>query len=151
MKRIAYCGFFIGLLLPLPIHAQSSQTEALLTPQALAHADGEQIFRHICQGWHMTDAHGDTGAGNYPALAGDANLASADFVAATLLFGRRNMPAFGPRPDLQGWDAFLHVDLSDAQIASVVNYVRGHFGNRYSGQLTAAEVAALHPATPRKP
>jgi mono/diheme cytochrome c family protein len=150
MNRLT-CGFCIGLILALPARAQSPQAEALLTPEALARADGEQIFRHICQGCHIADARGADGAGNYPALAQDRNLQSADFVAATVLFGRRNMPSFGPRPDLQGWDAFLHVDLSDAQVAAVVNYVRSHFGNHYPDQLTAAEVAALHPATARKP
>jgi hypothetical protein len=36
--------------------------------------------------------------------------------------------------------------LNDAQVASVVNYVRSHFGNKWQDTVTAAEVAALpHP------
>jgi mono/diheme cytochrome c family protein len=125
--------------------------ETVLPPAALARADGEPIFRHICQGCHMPDAHGASGAGSYPALAGDPRLASARYAAAIILHGRRNMPAFGPRPDLQGFDAMMHVDLSDAQIAAVVNFIRSHFGNRYADGLSAADVAALHLATAPKP
>lgn len=147
---------WIGVLLlcgvsPWLIAQAPAPDDAVLPPAALAHANGEQIFRHICQSCHMPDARGASGAGTYPALAGDPRLASAAFAATTVLFGRRDMPAFGPRPDLHGFDAMLHVDLDDAQIAAVVNYVRSHFGNRYSGTLSAADVAALHPAAAHKP
>ncbi|MBS0571369.1 MAG: cytochrome c [Proteobacteria bacterium] len=152
MKRNAYVGFAACLSIASPAFAQSPPADAaVLAPAALAHADGEQIFRHICQGCHMPDARGAQGAGRFPALAGDKNLESASFAAATVLFGRRDMPSFGPRPDLRGFEAFMHVDLSDAQVAAVVNYVRSHFGNHFAGSLGAADVAALHPATPRKP
>jgi mono/diheme cytochrome c family protein len=140
------------MLLAASAHAQSpAADEAVLPPAVLAHASGEQIFQHICQGCHMPDARGATGAGTYPALAKDANLESAAFAAATVLSGRRDMPAFGPRTDLQGFEAMLHVDLDDAQIAAVVNYIRSHFGNHYADTLSAADVAALHPPTPHKP
>jgi mono/diheme cytochrome c family protein len=152
MKRALHCGFFVMSLLAAPAFAQAPVADAaVLSRAALAQADGAQIYRHICQGCHMPDAHGATGAGAYPALAGDAKLASANFAAATVLFGRRDMPAFGPRPGLQGFEALMHVDLSDAQIAAVINYVRSHFGNRFADELSAADVAALHPATARKP
>jgi mono/diheme cytochrome c family protein len=39
------------------------------------------------------------------------------------------MPAFGPL-------------LSDQQIADVVNYVRGNFGNKYKDKVTQADVKA---------
>lgn len=151
MNRMVRSGFASCLLLAAPAFAQPAQTTAVLSPEALAHADGEQIYQHVCQGCHMADARGATGAGIYPALAKDQNLESAAFAAATVLSGRRDMPSFGPRPDLRGFDAMMHLDLSDAQIAAVVNYVRGHFGNHYADTIGAADVAALHPQTPRKP
>src|ERR1041385_2974000 len=41
---------------------------------------GEAVYRGICQGCHMADAQGATGAGSYPALANNAKLASAGYV-----------------------------------------------------------------------
>ena len=108
-------------------------------------ASGEQIYAHICQGCHMPQAQGAIGAGHYPKLAADPALSSWQYAALTVLGGRNGMPAFG-------WPAeepmpFGVVRLSDQQVAEVVNFVRSHFGNRYPGTVTAAQVAALpHPA-----
>jgi mono/diheme cytochrome c family protein len=107
-------------------------------------ADGETIYKQICQGCHMPDGEGAVGAGSYPKLAGNVALASWQYVALTVLNGRSNMPAFGvpegytiaPRSAL----------LSDAQIAAVVSYLRSHFGNHYRGQVTTTDVETLpHP------
>jgi mono/diheme cytochrome c family protein len=54
------------------------------------------------------------------------------------------MPSFGVRAN--GEEIFGAATLSDQQIADVVNYVRGHFGNTYKGKVTASQVAELpHP------
>jgi len=123
----------------------------ILDAGQLAQASGQQIFEHICQACHMPDARGATGAGQFPALAQDPRLASADYMVVTLLLGRRNMPSFRPRPDLHGFEALTHTTLSDAEIARVVNYVRSHFGNHYRDTVSAADVAALHAAHPPAP
>ena len=103
--------------------------------------DGRQIYESICQGCHMADGAGAAGAGHYPALAKDPTLASRQYMALTLLMGRRNMPAFGEKHAIGfGGPA---VSLSDAQIAAVINYVRTNFGNHYTDSITTAEVAAL--------
>jgi mono/diheme cytochrome c family protein len=103
--------------------------------------DGRQIYANICQGCHMADGSGAVGAGHYPALAKDPTLISRQYVALTLLAGRRNMPAFGAKHA----PAFLgpSVTLTEAQIAAVINYVRTNFGNHYKDPITAAEVVAL--------
>jgi mono/diheme cytochrome c family protein len=89
----------------------------------------------------MPDGKGAVGAGRYPALAGDAALASTQFMALTLLEGRRNMPAFGGTGDV---GLFFSVPtLDDDQIAAVINYVRSSFGNHFQGRITAAEVKTL--------
>ncbi len=103
--------------------------------------DGRQIYEHICQGCHMADGGGAVGAGHYPALAKDPTLASRQYMALTLLVGRRNMPAFGAKHAI-GFGG-PPVTLSEAQIAAVTNYVRSNFGNHYTDSITAAEVAAL--------
>ena len=117
----------------------------LLSPEAFKNASGEEIYRHVCQACHMADGRGAQGAGTYPALAGNPKLQSAQFTATTVFFGRRNMPHFGPQPELGEFEAFVVLHLDDAQIAKVVNYVRSHFGNAYTDEVTAADIAALHP------
>lgn len=103
--------------------------------------DGKQIYEQICQGCHMPDARGAVGAGHYPALANSATLASGQYVALTVLGGRRNMPGFGVRHAIGFVNA--PVTLTEEQIAAVVNYVRTHFGNHYTDAMTAAEVRSL--------
>jgi mono/diheme cytochrome c family protein len=107
----------------------------------LSTTDGRQIFEQICQGCHMPNGQGAIGAGHFPALANNHTLASRQYMALTILMGRRNMPAFGTRHAI-GFGA-PPATLSDDQIAAVINYVRTHFGNRYADSITAAEVAAL--------
>jgi mono/diheme cytochrome c family protein len=126
------------------VHAQSSDN-ALYTSANIGNANGEQIFHNICQGCHMPDAKGATGAGTYPALTGNAKLASPQYMAAVILFGRHDMPAFATKPEVHSGLFFGNTTLSDEQIAQVINYVRTHFGNQYSNSITAAEVTAMHP------
>ena len=92
--------------------------------------DGEAIFTHLCQGCHMPDAKGATGAGTYPALAGDPRLAAKQYPIMVIVKGQKGMPPFGAY-------------LDDAQVASVVNHVRSHFGNHFAGEATPADVAAM--------
>jgi mono/diheme cytochrome c family protein len=90
---------------------------------------GEEIYKGICQGCHMPDAKGAIGAGAYPALAKDIRLVASIYPLTVVLNGQRAMPPFG-------------ADLSDEQIANVINYVRTHFGNHYKDVLTPAAVKA---------
>jgi mono/diheme cytochrome c family protein len=120
-------------------------TDPLLAPDAFAKASGEEIYQHVCQGCHMPDGRGAQGAGTYPALAGNPHLASAQFTATTVALGRHNMPHFAAQPDLGAFEQFVVLHLDDRQIADVVNYVRSHFGNHYTDELTAADIAKLHP------
>jgi mono/diheme cytochrome c family protein len=108
---------------------------------SIPNADGQQVYQHICRGCHMPEGAGAVGAGHYPALAKDLTLTSRQYMALTILAGRRNMPAFGAKHAL-GFGGPATV-LSDAQIAAVINYVRSHFGNHYKDTITAAEVDAL--------
>jgi len=104
-------------------------------------AEGKQIYERICQGCHMPDAKGAIGAGKYPALAGDPALASRQFMALTVLNGRRNMPAFGSKHAV-GFGG-PGATLSDAEIAAVINYVRANFGNHFTDAISPEEVSAL--------
>ena len=90
--------FFRFLLLSLlamnaiaPSHADeaappfSPRVTVFFSP--FVHRDGATIFRAVCQGCHMPDAKGASGAGNYPALAANPKLASAAYPAITVLKG----------------------------------------------------------------
>lgn len=109
---------------------------------------GAEIYVNICQGCHMPEGQGATGAGHYPSLGHDDTLAGrlGEIVATTVVLnGRNGMPAFG---HLQGRAMRSDMMLSDAQVAEVVNYVRTHFGNHYPERMTAAQVAAVrHPTS----
>jgi mono/diheme cytochrome c family protein len=130
------------------VHADESG----FTPRAQTDAaGGVDIYGRVCQACHMAQGQGAVGAGHYPKLAGNPALVSWQYVALTVLNGKKGMPAFG----LPG-DPFIFifgaVHLSDAQVADVVNYVRSHFGNKWKGNVTADQVAALpHPAAAAAP
>ena len=114
----------IGLGLSAPAATQGRFSEARFTEQG-----GEALYKAICQGCHMPDARGAKGAGAYPALASDPALSARAYPIFMVVSGRKAMPAFGN-------------NLSDQQIADVVNYVRSHFGNQYTDPVTASEVQA---------
>ncbi|MGB0135560.1 c-type cytochrome [Dokdonella sp.] len=123
---------------------ETTETEraGLLTGNTADLVSGEQIYRQICQGCHMPGGRGATGAGSYPAFAGNPALASANYVVVTVLNGRGNMPAFKPIENFEFF--FGPTSLDDRQVAEVVNYIRTHFGNDYAEPVSAADVAALH-------
>ncbi len=100
--------------------------------------DGKLIYQRVCQGCHMADGKGATGAGAYPSLAGNVKLVAKTYPAFVVLKGLAAMPAFGPNMD-------------DEQVAAVVNFLRGNFGNRATDTITAAEVAPLRASAANAP
>jgi mono/diheme cytochrome c family protein len=110
-----------------PSMAQS--TNFLSTTQRYPEQSGEELYRAACQGCHMQDARGAVGAGAYPAFVADAKLETAGYPILLVVRGRKAMPAFG-------------YALNDDQVAAVVNYVRSHFGNSYTDEVSAADVKA---------
>jgi mono/diheme cytochrome c family protein len=147
--RCLCAGIVMTALLTVAVIVEAPARAAVpsvFDPTPFDTTDGRQIYEHICQGCHMPNAGGAVGAGHYPALAGDPTLVSRQFMALTLLNGRRNMPAFGAKHAI-GFNGPA-ATLSSAQIAAVVNYVRTHFGNHYKDMITAAEVAKLDEAAP---
>ncbi|AUM74698.1 c-type cytochrome [Paracoccus jeotgali] len=92
--------------------------------------DGRALYQTTCRACHMEDGKGAEGAGAYPPLAGNPKLRSRHFVIDVLVTGYHGMPRFGDQFD-------------DERVAAVTNYIRTHFGNSYSDEATAADVAAL--------
>ncbi len=103
--------------------------------EAVSATTGEGIYQHVCQGCHMPGAVGAVGAGRIPALAGNKRLAASGYPVAMVLRGNGGMPWFNGT-------------LDDAQIATVVNYVRTHFGNDYKDAVTPAYVASVKGPVP---
>ena len=99
---------------------------------------GQQVYEEICQACHMADAKGGGQEGAMiPALAGNPRLANKDYPSIILLKGRGGMPWF---TDI----------LTRPQIASVLNYVRGHF-NDYHDEVTPADLDRISTANPPVP
>ena len=103
---------------------------ALLAAPALAAPapDGATTFAQNCSACHQLTGKGIPGA--FPALAGDPFVQGApQKVALTLLNGRGGMPSF-------------RNDLSDAQIAAAISYIRSSWGN-HAPPIDAAFVGRL--------
>ena len=124
----------LALLSAAPALAQSDLGAGAVFSEgrSFAQRDGKALYEAICQGCHMPDAKGAIGAGRYPALAGNPNLAVALYPTTVVLQGLRAMPAFGDQ-------------LDDEQIAAAVDYVRSHFGNDYPDAVSPATVQSLRP------
>lgn len=88
------------------------ESRLFLDPDRITQTEGEDIYRALCQGCHMPDATGAVGAGRYPALAGNENLAVGDYPVSVVVNGLRAMPPF-------------RQVLDDAQIVAVVTYLQG--------------------------
>jgi mono/diheme cytochrome c family protein len=105
----------------------------------LATTDGKVIYEHICQSCHMADAKGaEFKPSKFPALAGNAKFAAKLYPVMMVLNGQGAMPPFG-------------ASMGDEQVAAVVNYIRGNFGNSYSDTVAPAEVKPLRPAVQQAP
>jgi mono/diheme cytochrome c family protein len=149
MNRLQTMSALLALSVFAAGHLRADDAGVVPT-ESVARMNGEQIYTHICQGCHMPGGVGATGAGFYPKLAGDKKLVSWEFAAITVLNGRNAMPPFGVPS--AGGGQFLATQLTDAQVADVVNYVRSHFDNKYKPNVSADKVKQLpHPSSAAVP
>jgi mono/diheme cytochrome c family protein len=97
---------------------------------------GAQVFAQNCAACHQANGEGIKGA--FPALAGDPFvLGDPKAIAYVPLHGRGGMPNFSE-------------DLTDAEIAAVLTYVRSSWGN-HAPAVEVATVAAVRGATDGPP
>jgi mono/diheme cytochrome c family protein len=100
----------------------------LLPSVALAGESGQSLYEHKCATCHQIQGGGIAHA--FPALAGDATLLGDEEDLIALVFrGRGGMPS---------WAFFLN----DQQVADILSYARGAWGNA-APPVTAEQVAAL--------
>lgn len=103
----------------------------VMAPLAAAQEDlGEDVYGRNCVGCHQPDGGGLTG--NFPPLAGNANVQDAAYVEDVIRNGKQGelvvngvtyngvMPAFG--------------QLSDEEIAAVIDYVQNRLGVSGGGE-----------------
>ena len=136
MKRAANSKWTVGaalLLALLPVTAALTQDNptsrrTFSSGYRFVEMTGEELFANVCQGCHMPDAAGATGAGAYPSLSANKNLEAGGYPIYLIVKGRRAMPPFGDM-------------MTDGQVAAVVNYVRTHFGNNYQDAVTVKDVS----------
>jgi mono/diheme cytochrome c family protein len=114
----------------------SAQTPFLSKGWTFDEPDGASLYAHVCAACHQADGKGATGAGSYPALKGDERLASTDYLLGVLLGGQHAMPALGRA-------------MSDAQLASLVNYVKREFAGAQDDPATVERAAAARAAFKR--
>lgn len=116
---------------PAALVAQQGDADgAFVMPGRFSEPDGEKMYRRVCAACHMADASGAAGAGKYPPLANNPNLAASGYPMLVTLKGLNGMPPLGTM-------------MTDQQVADVVNYVRTHFGNQYDDAITAEDVKAM--------
>jgi mono/diheme cytochrome c family protein len=142
MPNAIRCGLLLVAVLTAGIAAAGDALAPATLPLSRGHLFEEQggaaLFASVCAGCHQPDANGASGAADYPALAENSNVASADYMERLLLNGQRGMPPVGQM-------------MSDQQIADVINYVRTHFGNAYDDAVSPADVGAARRQTGSNP
>jgi cytochrome c6 len=117
-------GIFLAMMIYLPCLSISAQ-------EAEMKVDGKALFLKNCSACHQIDGRGVPDA--FPALVANPFLqGNVDDVASLLLTGRNGMPNFSKR-------------LTDRDLAAIVSYVRGAWGNQGSG-ITADRVTGLRSA-----
>ncbi len=131
----AALGAALGAAFVLAPLLAAADTATTLGRATIPEQSGAALYQHICQGCHQAGARGAVGAGAFPALAGNPKLAVSGYPVSMVLNGNGGMPWFNGQ-------------LSDAQVADVVNYVRTHFGNAYTDAVTPADVAAARGPVP---
>jgi mono/diheme cytochrome c family protein len=114
-------------------------------PASGERALGAKLYEQHCESCHRPGGEGAAPA--YPALAGNRAVTLAEpgnAIRAVLLGGFAPGTAGNPRP--YGMPPFGHT-LGDAEIAAVVSYIRGAWGNR-APRVSPTEVNRLRSSTP---
>ncbi len=140
MTRLSKIGAALALLslaLAAPAFAQGDSPSGAPSKGPAGGMPGEQIFHETCAACHMHDAKGASGAATVPALASNPRLGAAAYPITIVLIGKGVMP---------GFDEYL----TKAQVASVITYVRTHFGNTYTAPVTEADVAKIAAGKPHR-
>ncbi len=112
----------VAVALPIGSGAQTPPAPAPAAPMS-----GDVVYANNCAACHQPKGEGI--AGPFPALAANKLVTGpADMLTVTVLVGRGGMPAFKN-------------EMNDADMAALLTYIRGAWGNQAS-PVTPADVAA---------
>lgn len=114
-------------------------SNATPTTRSAGALDGAKLYARNCASCHQGDGSGIDGV--FPALANNPFVTLDDPTAAiaTILNGRGGMPRWGD-------------ELSDAQVAAILSYVRTSLGDNNADKVTSEKVSEVrkkqgtHPA-----
>jgi mono/diheme cytochrome c family protein len=106
--------------------APAGEARPVVAPAETLHL-GARVYEQQCAQCHGAQGQGSPGA--FPALAGNRAvlLSEPDNLVQLVLHGGY-APATAGNPRPHGMPPFLHV-LADAEVAAVLTYVRGSWGN----------------------
>ena len=99
VSRLAIAAMFGALASCQAASAQDKSSAPAEAPLSSSYrfteASGEQLFAGVCQGCHMPDGKGASGAGSYPSLVEDTNLETKGYPVYIVVRGQRAMPPVG--------------------------------------------------------
>lgn len=125
-KLLAYLGTYLGPHPPPATPAKTADKNGDAGGGATANVDGAALFKEQCVACHQ-----ETGQGvpdQFPPLAGNHDLfLDRAFPALVLLYGMEGRIEVAGKAFDAAMPPFGH--LSDAEIAALVRYVRGAWGN----------------------
>ncbi len=131
----------------LPAPAGPPPQEVVLVSAAAASLlanRGRNLYEKHCQDCHAADGSGRPPA--YPALAGNPALLGPPVNAVRMIANGGFAPGTAGNPRPYGMPAFIG-DLNDEDIAAVLTYVRGSWGN-HAPPVSTYEVARDKPLPP---
>ena len=86
---------FLSLISPAALAQNATNSSSVATLSAgfkFAGKSGEELYASVCQGCHMPDGKGATGAGAYPSIAGNETLKASGYMLDVVVNGKRAMP-----------------------------------------------------------
>ncbi|MFM2146679.1 MAG: hypothetical protein RL732_1515 [Bacteroidota bacterium] len=107
------------VLFLLGVHKLYSQSNSV--------ENGKTVYTIFCQSCHMENGLGEPAV--YPPLAGANNLSNKDKLVQVILRGMRGeLTVKGVKYNAE----MAPIDLTDQEVADVINYIRNAWGNKAS-------------------
>ncbi len=123
-----------------PSEAAGATASAAVAQNGAAANDGGKLYTQNCSSCHQPNGQGV--AGTFPPLAGNATVTADPSVVIRIVKYGLNGKVSVKGTDYNGMMPAWGQSLSNADIASIITYVRSAWGNKASA-VTQAEVTAV--------